>query len=89
MGAELNEPSKPDQSRDDVASPASHREERVILICPQRDKHPPAWLEDFITGGELKESLAVQPEAEIAAVHPIEMAQRQLEHPPAINIQDM
>ena len=37
----------------------------------------------------MEESLAVQPETEIAAVHPIEMAQRQLEHPPAINIQDM
>ena len=61
----------------------------MITIRPQRDKRPPAWLEDFITGGELEESLAVQPETEIAAVHPIEMAQRQLEHPPAINIQDM
>ena len=49
----------------------------MVSIRPQRDKRPPAWLEDFITGGELEESLAVQPETEIAAVHPIEMAQRQ------------
>ena len=37
----------------------------------------------------MEESLAVQPATEIAAVHLIEMAQRQLEHPPAIEIQDM
>ena len=85
LEAELSEP---DQSRE-VASPASHKEEKVIPIRPQRDKRPSPWLEDFITGGELGESLAVQPEKEIAAVYPIEMAQRQLEHPPAINIQDM
>ena len=112
LGAELSEPSEPDQSREvaspashreervipirsgeplepyqsrEAASPASHKEERVIPIRLQRDKRPPAWLEDFITGGELEESLAVQPETEIAAVHPIEMAQRQLEHPPAIS----
>ena len=68
LGAELSEPSEPDQSRE-VASPASHREERVIPIRPQRDKRPPAWLEDFITGGELEESLAIQPETETLAAH--------------------
>ena len=61
----------------------------MVSICSLRDKPPPAWLEDFIPGGELEKSLAIQPEAEIAAVHSVKMAQRQLEHPPAINIQDM
>ena len=89
LEAEPDESPEPDQSRGNVASPASHREEEVVTIRPQRDKRPPAWMADFVTGGELEESLAVQPEAEIAAVHLIKMAQRQLEHPPAINIQDM
>ena len=61
----------------------------MVSICSLRDKPPPAWLEDFIPGGELEKSLAIQPEAEIAAVHSVKMAQRQLEHPPAINFQDM
>ena len=72
--AELNQPSEPDQSRDDVASPASHREEEVIPIRPQRDKRPPAWLEDFITGGELEESLAVQPET--LAAHSVKVSKQ-------------
>ena len=61
----------------------------MVSIRPQRDKRPPAWLEDFITDGELEQSIAIQPEAEIVAAHSVKMAQRQLEHPPAINIQDM
>ena len=79
---------EPDQSRDDVASPNSHREEGVS-IRPQRNKCPPAWLSGFITGGELEQSLSIHPETSTLAVHPVKMAQQQLEHPPAIDIKDM
>ena len=61
----------------------------MVSIRLQRDKRPPAWLEDFITGGELEQSLAIQPKTETLAAHSVKMAQRQLKHPPAINIQDM
>ena len=61
----------------------------MVSIRPHRDQRPPAWLDDFITGGELELSLAIQPETETLAAHSVKMAQRQLEHPPAINIQDM
>ena len=42
-----------DQPRDEAASQASHREEEMVTIRPQRNKRPPAT-GDFITGGELK-----------------------------------
>ena len=77
------------QSRDDVTRPTSHREEEVVSICPQQDKCSPAWLSGFITGGELQESLSIQPKTSTLAVHPVKMAQQQLEHPPAIDIKDM
>ena len=41
----------------------------MVSIRPQRDKRPPAWLDDFITGGELEQLLAIQPEADTLAVH--------------------
>ena len=28
-------------------------EEKTVSACPQRNKSPPAWLGDFVTGGEL------------------------------------
>ena len=89
LEAEPDQSHESNQSCGDVASPASHREEEVISIRPQRNKRPPVWLADFITGGELERSLAIQPETETLASHSVKMAQRQLEHPPAINIQDM
>ena len=68
---------EPDQSRDDVASQTSHREEEVVSIRPQQNKRPPVWLNGFITGGELKQSLSIQPEASTLAVHPVKMARQQ------------
>ena len=79
---------EPDQSRDDVANQTGHREE-VVSIHPQLNNRPTAWPSDFITGGELEQSLSIQPKTSTLAVHPVKMAQQQLEHPPAIDIKDM
>ena len=59
LEAEPDQSHEPDQSLGDVASPASHREGEVVSIRPQLDKHPPAWLDDFIIGVELEQSLAI------------------------------
>ena len=78
-----------DQPRDEAASQASHMEEEMVPIHPQQNKLPPVWLGDFITGGELKQSLLFHPEASTQAAQIVKMAQQQLEYPPALEIKDM
>ena len=82
LEAEPDESPEPDQSRGNVASPASHREEEVVTIRPQRDRRSPAWLGDFITGGELEQSLAIQPETEMLAAHSVKVSKQT--PPPAV-----
>ena len=54
----------------------------MVSIRPQRDKRPPAWLEDFITGGELERSLAIQPETETLVAHSVKVSKQT--PPPAV-----
>ena len=55
-----------------------------VTAHPQRNKRPPAWLGDFVIGGELEQSIFnSQPEN----TH-IAMAQKQLDNPP-LDIHDM
>ena len=81
LEAEPDQSHESNQSCGDVASPASHREE-VISIRPQRNKRPPVWLADFITGGELERSLAIQPETETLAAHSVKVSEQT--PPPAV-----
>ena len=75
-----------DQPHDEAASQASHREEEMIPIRPQWNKRPPTWLSDFVTGGELEQSLSIHPEVSTQAVQIVKMAQPQLEYPPALRL---
>ena len=41
-----------------IPSTTSHREEGTVSTRLQRNKCPPAWLGDLVTGGELDQSLS-------------------------------
>ena len=81
---------EPSQPCDAISSPVSRgEEEQTVSARPQRNKRPPAWLGDFITGGELDQSLSNDTTTRTLAVHATDMAQKQLECPPALEITDM
>ena len=73
-----------------IFSPISRGEkEETVFARLQQNKCPPAWLGNFITGGELDESLSNYTTTRTLAVHTADMAQKQLECPPALEITDM
>ena len=59
-----------------------------ILTCPQRSRCPPAWLKDFVVGGEIDQSLTGSQDNHKQLSRINIMAQCQLEQP-SLNIQDM
>ena len=78
---------EPSQPCDAISSPINRgEEEQTVSARPQRNKRPPAWLGDFITGGELEQSFSNDTTTRMLAIHTADMAQRQLECPPALEI---
>ena len=54
LSAQQEKGAEPRQLCDAISSPISRDEEEpTVNARPQRNKRPPAWLGDFITGGEL------------------------------------
>ena len=81
------EGTEPSQPCDAISSPISRDEdEQTVSARPQRNKRPPAWLGDFITGGELEQSFSNDTTTRMRAIHTADMAQRQLECPSALEI---
>ena len=65
---------EPSQPGDAISSPVSHgEEEQTVSTHLQRNKHPPAWLGDFITGGELDQSFSNDTTTRTLAVHTTDM----------------
>ena len=73
-----------------IPSPVSRREEeKTVSSCLQQNKRPPVWLGDFVTGGELDQSLSNSTATRTLAVSTTDMAQKQLECSQALEITDM
>ena len=75
---------EPNEARDLAPTPMSIGIEGGATTHPQRIRCPPAWLGDFITSGDLEQSLTNSRAYSTA----ITMAQKQLENPP-LDIHDM
>ena len=87
LSVQQEEGTEPSQPCDAISSPISRGEdEQTVSARPQRNKRPPAWLGDFITGGELEQSFSNDTTTRMLAIHTADMAQRQLECPPALEI---
>ena len=54
---------------------------------PQRVRRPPAWFRDFVTGGELEQSLTESRSSNTQVPATVNMAQQQLEQP--LELMDM
>ena len=81
---------EPSQPCDAISSPINRgEEEQTVSARPQRNKRPPAWLGEFITGGELEQSFSNDTTTRTLNIHLADMAQKQLENPPALDITDM
>ena len=69
---------EPSQPGDAISSPVSHgEEEQTVSTHLQRNKRPPAWWGDFITGGELDQSLSNDTTTRTLAIHAADMAQKE------------
>ena len=75
---------EPSETRDLVPTPMRIENEGGVTARPQRNKRPPAWLGDFVIGGELEHSLL---DSQVNNAH-VAMAQKQLDNPP-LEIYDM
>ena len=73
------------QPCDTIPSPISRgEEEKTVFARLQPNKSSPIWLGDFVTGGELDQSLSNSTATRTLSVATAEMAQKQLECLPAL-----
>ena len=82
-----HEGAEPCEPRDLTPTPLDKEVEGGAVERPQRARRPPAWLQDFVTGGDLEQSLTVS-QVTNTQLEKTTMAQRQLEQAP-LNIADM
>ena len=75
---------EPSETRDLAPTPMRIENEGGVMARPQRNKRPPAWLGDFVIGGELKQCLL---DSQVHNTH-VAIAQKQLDNPP-LEIYDM
>ena len=90
LSVQQEEGTEPSQPCDAISSPISRdEEEQTVSARPQQNKRPPPWLGDFITGGVLEQSFSDNTPTRTLTIHTTDMAQKQLECLPALEITDM
>ena len=84
----IQEEAEPEEAHDIAPTSVNDGVEGGVSARPQQSRRLPAWLRDFITGGDLDQSFAGNQDNNAHSINRITMAQKQLESPP-LELQDM